>query len=124
MAFVVVTPELLAAGATRVEHIGSALGAANAAAVPAITSVVAAAEDEVSAGIASLFSECARAYQALSVQAAGFHSSFVQAIRFASEQYQSAEAEFYALLAARQAQRASLQSPGPDPNHTSPAGGG
>ncbi|RFZ50206.1 PE family protein [Mycobacterium marinum] len=124
MSFVVATPEMLVGAATQMERIGSALGAANVVAAPAITSVVAAAEDEVSAAIASLFSECAQAYRALSIHAAEFHGSFVQAVKCAAERYQAAEAEFYALLAARQAERASLPSPQPDPNHASPAGGG
>src|ERR1700730_7524319 len=124
MSFIVVTPEMLVAAASQLQGTGSALSAANSAAVAAITRVVAAGQDEVSAGIASVFSEYARSYQVLSVQAAGFHAQFVQATKLAAEQYQAAENEFYAILAARQASRPSLQSPKPDPLDTSPAGGG
>jgi hypothetical protein len=42
--------------------------------------VAAAAEDEVSAAIASLFSGHAQQYQALSAHAAAFHSEFTRAL--------------------------------------------
>lgn len=124
MSFVVVTPEALAAAASQLENIGSALSEAHAATAPAITRVIAAAEDEVSAAIASVFSEYAQNYQLLRVQATEFHAQFVHATKSALRQYQDAEAELYALLAARQADRAALSSPAPNPHDTSPAGGG
>jgi len=60
--------------------LGSTLNAASAAAATQTTGVVAAAEDEVSAAIASLFSGDAQAYQALSAQAGAFHDQLVQAL--------------------------------------------
>jgi hypothetical protein len=124
MSFLVVTPEMLVAAASQLETTGLALSAANAAAVAAITRVVAAGGDEVSAAIASMLSEYGQSYQVLSVQAAGFQAQFIQATKLAAEQYRAAETQFYALLAARQTSRASLPSPRPDPLDTSPGGGG
>jgi PE family len=59
--------------------IGSSLSAADAAATLPTTAVVAAAADEVSTAIASLFSGHVQQFQALSAQAAAFHARFVQA---------------------------------------------
>jgi triacylglycerol lipase len=52
----------------------------------------AAAGDEVSAAIASLFSSRGTAFQALSAQAAAFHAQFVQALNAAGSAYTDAEA--------------------------------
>ena len=60
--------------------IGSALTEANAVAAARTTGVVAAAEDEVSAAIAALFSGHGQLYQALSARVAAFHTQFVQAL--------------------------------------------
>jgi len=56
------------------------------------TEVLAAAADEVSAAVASLFGAHAEAYQALSAQAAAFHDHFVQLMSAGSGQYAAAEA--------------------------------
>jgi hypothetical protein len=55
MLYVIAAPESVAA-ATDVAEIGSSLGAAHAMAADPTTSMVAAAENELSAAIASLFS--------------------------------------------------------------------
>ena len=60
---------------------------------------VAAAGDEVSAGIASLFSSHAQDFQALSTQAVAFHAHFVQLVSGGAAQYASAEAASRASLA-------------------------
>ena len=65
MSFVIAVPEFVASAATDLSNIGSGLSAANAAAVAPTTAVVAAAGDEVSAAIASLFSGHAKEFQAL-----------------------------------------------------------
>ncbi|WP_261864037.1 PE family protein, partial [Mycobacterium marinum] len=65
MSFVSVVPEWVAAAATDVAGIGSVVGAANAAAAGATTSVTAAAGDEVSVAIAALFGGFGREYQAV-----------------------------------------------------------
>lgn len=53
--------------------------------------MIAAGADEVSAGIAALFGAHARAYQALSAQAAAFHAQFVQALNAGAGSYAAAE---------------------------------
>jgi triacylglycerol lipase len=66
----------------------------------ATTGVLAAAEDEVSAAIAAMFSAHGQGYQALSSQAAAFHERFVQALTGATGAYAAAEAAGAAPLAA------------------------
>ena len=80
MSFVIAVPEFVASAATDLSTIGSGLSAANAAAVAPTTAVVAAAGDEVSAAIASLFSGHAQEFQALGARAAAFHAEFVRAL--------------------------------------------
>jgi hypothetical protein len=75
-----------------VARIGSSLSETNAAATLPTTSLVAAAADEVSTAIASLFSGHAQQFQALSARAAAFHARFVQALTNASTSYAAAEA--------------------------------
>ncbi|HYQ34693.1 MAG TPA: PE family protein [Mycobacterium sp.] len=65
-------PEFVASAATDLSNIGSGLSVANAVAAAPTTAVVAAAGDEVSAAIASLFSGHAKGFQALSARAAAF----------------------------------------------------
>src|SRR6516165_12822303 len=78
MSYVVAVPEFVASAASDLAAIGSRLSAAHLAAAVPTTAVVAAAGDEVSAAIASLFS--GHAQQALSAKAAVFHTQFVQAL--------------------------------------------
>ena len=73
-------------------EIGSTISAANAAAAAPTTGVLAAGADEVSAAIAALFGAHAQAYQALSAQAAAFHSQFVQLMNAGRGAYAGAEA--------------------------------
>lgn len=81
MSFVVAVPEALAAASANVGSIASAVSAANTVAGQATTHLAAAAEDEVSAAIAVLFSGHAQQFQSLSAQAAVFHADFVHALR-------------------------------------------
>ncbi len=76
MSYLIAGPELLEAAAADVARIGSSVGAANATAATRTTEVLAAAGDEVSAAMASLFSRRAQEYQALSAQAAAFQAQF------------------------------------------------
>jgi hypothetical protein len=92
MSFVTAAPEMVASAASDLASIGSSLSEAHAAAAGPTTAVVAAASDEVSAAIASLFSSHAKGFQALGAQAASFHDQFVGLMRGASAQYASAEA--------------------------------
>jgi triacylglycerol lipase len=92
MSYVIAAPEMLAAAAADVAGIGSSLSEANAAAAARTTGVLAAAEDEVSAAIAALFSAHGQGFQALSTQAAAFHAQFVQALKSSAGSYASTEA--------------------------------
>jgi hypothetical protein len=88
---VTVAPDRLAAAAKDVAGIGFALTEANATTSDWTTAVVAAAEDEVSAAIAEVFSGYGHGFQALSAHAARFHSQFAQTLRAAGGAYASAE---------------------------------
>ncbi len=90
MSFVIAVPEVVAA-ASDLAGLGSTISAANAAAAPT-TGIVAAAEDDVSAAIAALFSGHGQAYQALSAQVAAFHDQFVQVLTAGARSYAGAEA--------------------------------
>ncbi|WP_191498273.1 PE family protein, partial [Mycobacterium simulans] len=91
MSYLVTVPEILAAAAGDLANIGSALGAANAAATTPTTAILAAGADEVSAAIAALFSKEAQAYQALTAQMEAFHQQFVQALNASAGVYARAE---------------------------------
>ena len=92
MSYVVAAPEFLASAASDLSGIGSSLSAGHAVAAVPTTAVVAAAGDEVSAAVASLFSGHGQAFQALGAQAAAFHDQFVQALNAGSGAYASTEA--------------------------------
>jgi hypothetical protein len=92
MAFLTIAPETMAAAANDIDGIGSWLGAANKVAAASTTGIAAAAGDEVSAAIASLFSSHAQEYQALSAQAAAFHTQLVQAVNEGANAYAATEA--------------------------------
>ncbi|WP_139836711.1 PE family protein, partial [Mycobacterium szulgai] len=92
MSFVAVVPDLLASAATEAARFGSALSGATAAAAGPTATVLAAAEDEVSAAISALFSLHGKEFQQISAQAAAFHDEFVQALTASEVAYASAEA--------------------------------
>jgi hypothetical protein len=100
MSSVIAAPRLITAAATDLRNIRSSLSATNAAAAPPTTGILAAAEDEVSAAVASLFSGHGQAFQALSARAAAFHNQFVQALNGAEGAYAAAEAANASPLAA------------------------
>jgi hypothetical protein len=83
---------LITTAAADFANIGSAVGAANAAALAPTSSVLAAAGDEVSGAIATLFATQGQAYQAIGAQAAAFHQQFVQLVNAGAASYASAEA--------------------------------
>jgi hypothetical protein len=91
MSYVIAAPEIMTSAATDVASIGSTLNVANAAAAARTTGVLAAAEDEVSAAIAALFGAHGQAYQAMSAQAAAFHSEFVNLMNAGAGAYLSTE---------------------------------
>jgi hypothetical protein len=92
MTYVIAVPEYLAAAASDLANIGSTITAATAAAAFPTAAVLPAGGDAVSARIAALFGTHAHAYQALSAQAAVFHSRFVQLMNGGASQYVSTEA--------------------------------
>ena len=98
MSFVAAAPEIMTSAAKDLADIGSALTAANRAAVTQTTGVLAAAEDEVSAAIAALFSAHGQGFQVLGAQAAAFHEQFVQALTAGAGSYVGAEAANASLL--------------------------
>src|ERR1700739_792450 len=104
MSSLIAVPELITTAATDLSNVGSTLSAANAAAAPQTTGVLAAAEDEVSAAIAALFSAHGQGFQTLSAQAAAFHEQFVQALTAGAGSYVSAEAGNVAAFTANAAQ--------------------
>jgi hypothetical protein len=92
MSYLIAVPEILDSAATDLASIAGTLNAANASAAAHTTGIVAAAQDEVSAAIAALFSQRAQAYQAVSAQAAAFHQQFMQALTAGAGVYAGAEA--------------------------------
>ena len=92
MSLVIAAPDVMAAAATDLANIGSTIRAADAAAASPTTGILAAAEDEVSAAIAPLFSSHGKAFQALSAQAALFHEQFVQTLLHSASAFAGTEA--------------------------------
>jgi hypothetical protein len=103
MSYLVAAPEFLASAATDLSNIGSTLSAAKSAAAAPTTGVLAAAEDEVSAAIAAMFSAHGQGFQALSAQAAAFHDRFVQTLTAGAGSYVGAEAANVAAFTANPA---------------------
>ena len=98
MSLVTAAPELMTVAATDLANIGSTISAAHLVAATPTVAVIPAAADEVSSGIAHLFSQHAQDYQALAGQAAAFHEQFVQHLTSSAGSYASAEAASAKLL--------------------------
>ncbi|GAB3004266.1 PE family protein [Mycobacterium bourgelatii] len=98
MSHVMVVPELIEAATADLTSMGSTLGAAHLAAAGPTVGVLPAAADEVSAGIAALFSQHAQEYQKLAEKAGAFHEEFVQRLTASAGAYASAEAANTSLL--------------------------
>nr|WP_239657391.1 PE family protein [Mycobacterium riyadhense] len=92
MSFVVVSPRVVLAAAADLSVLGSTISAASAAAASATTGLASAAQDEVSAAIAGLFSEHGRDYQVLAGRVAGFHEQFSAVLAASAGGYAGAEA--------------------------------
>ena len=90
MSHVIAAPEMMTTAATDLGLRFDAQRGHAAAAAP-ITAVVASAEDEVSAAIASMFSSHGQQFRALSAQAAAFHDQFVQTLNEAGGRYAATE---------------------------------
>ena len=94
--FVIASPDVLSSASADLAGIGSAIREANAAAAaPSTTSVVAAAQDEVSAAISKVFGGYAGEFQAMSAQAAAFHAQFVQSLTSGGFMYAAAESAIW-----------------------------
>jgi hypothetical protein len=92
MPYVIAAPEMMAAAATDLTTVGSNVSAAYAAAAAPTVAVLPAAADEVSAGIAAVFSDHAQTFQGLAGQAALLHDQFVQRLQTSAGSYAGAEA--------------------------------
>ncbi|GAB3001537.1 outer membrane porin GjpA [Mycobacterium bourgelatii] len=92
MSFVIATTELVQGAATKLAAIGASLADASAAVSGPTTAIAAAAQDEVSVAIASLFANFGREFQTLNGQAQAFHSQFVNLLNSSAGAYLSAEA--------------------------------
>jgi PE family len=103
MSYVIAAPELMTAAATDLANIGSTLNAANVAAAASTTGVIAAGH-EVSAAIAAVFSAHGQGFQALSPQAAAFHTQLLQVLNAGAGSSASGEAANVAAFTANPAQ--------------------
>jgi hypothetical protein len=98
MAYVIAAPEIMTAAATDLATIASNVNAAHMVAAAPTLALVPAAADEVSAGIAHLFSQHAANYQVLAGQAAAFNAQFVQHLTAAAFSYADIEGTLANLL--------------------------
>jgi PE family len=98
MSYVIADPEMMTAAAADLAAIGSNVNAAHMVAAAKTTAVIPAAADEVSTGIAHLFSQHAANYQALAGQAAAFQEQFVQHLTASAASFVHAEVANVALL--------------------------
>jgi hypothetical protein len=98
MSYVIAVPELMTSAATDLATIGSNVNAAHMVAAARTTAVIPAAADEVSTGVAQLFSQHAASYQAMAAQAAAFQEEFVQHLTAGAFLYTNIEAAIAAFL--------------------------
>ncbi|MCV7074926.1 PE family protein, partial [Mycobacterium szulgai] len=91
MSFVSTSPEAIVRAASQLAGIGSTIDAANSAAA-STTNLLAAAGDEVSAAIASLFGQHGAEYQALGTQMTSWHLQFVETLNNTGLMFAGAEA--------------------------------
>jgi hypothetical protein len=91
MTFVIAAPEMMTAAATDLSIIDADLSHAHSAAARATVALVPAAADEVSVGIAHLFSEHAEDFHGLAGRAAAFHGQFAQNLKAGAASYASFE---------------------------------
>jgi hypothetical protein len=92
MSSLIAAPEMMTAAATDLAIIGSDLNMAHLAAAVPTVALVPAAGDEVSAGVAHLFSRYAEDFQGLAGRATAFHENFAQHLTAGAHSYASAEA--------------------------------
>lgn len=92
MSSLIAAPQMMTAAATDLATIGSDLSMAHLAAAVPTVALVPAAGDEVSAGVAHLFSRYAEDFQGLAGRATAFHENFAQHLTAGAHSYASAEA--------------------------------
>jgi hypothetical protein len=92
MSFVSIVPEILSTAADNLQSVGLRLQAQNTAAAVPTTGLIPSASDEVSALTAIQFAAHARAYQAVSAQAAAIHQMFVTMLADGADSYATTEA--------------------------------
>jgi hypothetical protein len=95
---VIAVPDLMSTAANELAHLGSTLDIARLTAAAPTVSLLPAAADEVSAGIANLMSTHALAFQAMVQSASTFHQQFTHNINAAAASYSSAESGIAATL--------------------------
>ena len=100
MTYVLTQPQAMAAAAADAAGIDSVINEASAAAAGPTTHVLAAAADEVSAPIATLFNSYAQEYHAIIRQAGAFHNEFAQLLAAAGKAYAETEAAASGALSA------------------------
>ncbi|WP_421845818.1 PE domain-containing protein [Mycobacterium sp.] len=93
MSFVSVVPDEVTVAAGDLAAIGSQITTANAAAMPAITTIAPAGADEVSTALAEVFNAHAQGFQALSAQAATVHEQFVTNLASTAQTFSATESE-------------------------------
>jgi PE family len=91
MSFVTAAPEQVQATAQGLAGIRSTLTQASATVVAPTTGVVAAAQDEVSAGVAAFFGAFGQEYQFISAQTQAFHEQFVNLLNAGAAAYLGTE---------------------------------
>jgi hypothetical protein len=91
MSFVSIVPEILSTAADNLQSVGLRLQAQNTAAAVPTAGLIPPASDEVSALTAMQFAAHARAYQAVSAQAAAIHQMFVTMLADGADSYATTE---------------------------------
>ncbi|MBX9979515.1 MULTISPECIES: PE family protein [Mycobacterium] len=91
MSWFVAGPQAMAAAASDLSRIGSAIGDSNTAAAQQTTGVPASAADQVSAAVATFWDAHAQGYRNISAQMSAFHDQFVQALTAGGAAYANAE---------------------------------
>ena len=86
-----VSPDSVQSAAQNLTNIHSTLEDASSRVAAPTTGVAAAAEDQVSAGVAALFNSFGQEYQVLSAQAQSFHAQFVNQLSAGAGAYLSTE---------------------------------
>lgn len=91
MSYVLASSELVQGAAQELAGIGAAVADATAAVSGPTTAMAAAAQDEISTALASLFGNFGRQFQVLSSQAQAFHTQFANQLGTSAAAYASAE---------------------------------